>query len=144
MQIDASRFVTLTPPGKHKCRHSQTSCAGSSLGVEAAQPCSQGAAPKLITLIEQQNSLSQLHCWTNITILLLDSSCYVCRPQYGTMGTCRVGNQLMHYQLRDFYMSSILWFSRALLLWSKNPKSVLYNLKCLLPYSQKFTPRHDL
>lgn len=37
-------------------------------------------------------------------------------------------------------MSSILWFSRAFLLQSKNPKiSVCINTKCLFTYSQKFT-----
>lgn len=42
-------------------------------------------------------------------------------------------------------MSSILWFSRAFLLQSKNPNiSACINTKCLLTYSQKFTQTRPL
>lgn len=61
-------------------------------------------------------------------------------PQHGTTGTCRLGNQLTGYELKDFLVNSILWFSRAFLLQSKNPSiSVYINTKCLLTYSQKST-----
>lgn len=73
-------------------------------------------------------------------MLLLDSSCYICMPQYGTAGTCRLGNQLTGYQLRDLCMSSILCFFQGFPVPEQESKIGVYiYMKCLLPYSQKFT-----